>query len=362
MRFKKIILSLLIALIFSACSNQSIDQANSNQAISTDLTRYDSVIYDYFDTVTTLLIYAKDENEADKFKKIVEDDLKKYHELFNSYKDFEGVNNIKTINENAGNKPVEVAPEIIELLEYCLEIDEQTNQKINIGMGSVLDVWHKYMEEAILDEAEARLPSDEELKEAAKHTSVESIEIDKENNTVFIKDPDVRLNVGATGKGYAVRIIEDDLRKAGLSAGIVSVGGDDVTIGRNPAKGNGLWTIAIQNPDLKSDEKYKSIIAISNTTVVTSGDYQRFYKVDGKIYHHIIDPDTLYPSEYFKSVSVVHPDIALADTLSTYLFIIDRKEGEKVAEKYGAEVLWIDKDGNKYMTDGWKQMEVESGN
>lgn len=360
MRSRKIILSLILSLGLVGCANEA-EEVKENETIKTESEnieqeKFNSAIYEYFDTLTTTLFYAKDEEEYNKYKEIVEDDLKKYHELFNSYDDFEGINNIKTINENSGKKPVEVDPAIIDLLEYCLEMNEITNQKINIGMGRVLEVWHNYREAAITGKKEGKLPSDSELKEAAKHMSVESLEIDRENNTVFIKDPEVKINIGATGKGYATKIIEEDLRKAGLKSGIVSVGGDDVIIGTNPAKNDGKWKIAIQNPDLKSDD-YSSIISVEDTSVVTSGDYQRNYTVDGKNYHHIIDPDTLYPSEHFKSVSVVHEDIALADTLSTYLFIIDQKEGLKVAEEYGAEVLWIDKDGKEYKTDGWKDIE-----
>ena len=90
--------------------------------------------------------------------------------------------------------------------------------------------------------------------------------------------------------------------------------------------------------------------------MVTSGDYQRTYWVAGEPYHHIIDPDTLMPSTYWRSVSVICPDSGLADALSTALFLMDREAGSALAEKCGAEVLWVDAAGQEFMTDGFEKM------
>lgn len=358
MKKKNIILSLILIILLAACKNTN--GGNVSQETSEGLIKYDAVIYEYFDTITKFVAYAKDEDDYNKYRDTLEESLKKYHQLFNTYYDFDGVNNVKTINDNAGVKPVEVDPAIIELLEYSKEMYEVTDGKINTAMGSLLGLWHEYREEALAnpkDTSLAKIPTEEELKEAASHIDIEAIEIDKEKSTVYISDPDVQIDVGAIGKGYAIKKIVAELKEAGLSHGIISIGGDDVMVGENPAKEDGIWTIAIQNPDLSAEDPYSSVIGITDTTVVTSGDYQRFYKVDGKIYHHIIDPETMYPSQYFRSVSVVHEDIALADTLSTYFFLVDFETGLKLADEYGAEVLWIDHDDNHYMTDGWSAIE-----
>ncbi|MFO3666099.1 FAD:protein FMN transferase [Anaerococcus sp. ENR0831] len=367
MSYKKILMALAIAVSLTSCnSKNTADQATQtatkeeSTVNNTDLQKYNSVFYDYFDTVTEFLVYAKDEEEFEKYKNILEDELSKYHKFFNTYYDFEGVNNVKTINENAGKEPVEVDPAIIELLDYSKEIYDYTDGKINMALGNLIGLWHDYREEGLADEANAKIPSEEELKEAASHSDINKIEIDHEKNTVFITDPNVQIDVGAEGKGYAIKKIEEKLREAGLEHGILSIGGDDVLIGKNPDREDGLWRIAIQNPDLKSKNPYASIIGLEDTTVVTSGDYQRFYKVDGEVYHHIIDPDTNYPSKYFKSVTVVHPDIALSDALSTYLFTVDFETGLKVAEEYGADVLWIDYEDNYYMTEGYGKLEQKS--
>lgn len=376
MKLKKIITCLVLMLSLVSCQindslkvdekkiyisenkNNKVVKKKGKAAVSSNgLIKYDTIYYDYFDTVTTFLAYTKDEKEFEKYKEILEKNLKKYNELYNTYDSFNGVNNISTINKNAGKNPVKVDKDIIELLEYCKDFYYKSDGKINIALGSLINLWHNERELAIKNPKKAELPKKESLEEASSHNDIDKIIIDKENSTVFIDDPDIRIDVGAIAKGYGVKKIVENLKKEGLNHAILSVGGDDVLIGDNPSKNNGEFKIAIQNPDLSAKDPYSSIINLKDTSVVTSGDYQRFFKVDGKVYHHIIDPDTLYPSQYFKSVSVIHDDIALADALSTYLFIVDIKTGRKIAEKYGAEVFWIDKDYNEYRTEGYKNIE-----
>ena len=362
MKIKRIIACLAIVLSFTACqaSEESEENVANQKTISEKTekyTKYNAVFYDYFDTVTTFLAYTEDEKEFERYKEILEKNLKKYNEFYNTYDSFDGVNNIKTINENAGKNPVKVDPDIIELLEYSKDFYDITDGKINIALGSLLKIWHYERELAMANPEDAKLPSKEDLEEAASYNDIEKIIIDKENNTVFIEDPNIQIDIGAIGKGYGLKKISENLRKEGVNNALLSIGGDDVIIGDNPSKENKAFKIAIQNPDLSSDDPYSSIINLRDTTVVTSGDYQRYFKVDGKAYHHIIDPDTLYPSQYFKSISVIHEDIALADALSTYLFIVDIQTGKKLVEEYGAEAFWIDKDLNEYKTDGYKKLE-----
>lgn len=369
MKIRKIFLSLLLVAGLTACQPKETMQEASTSTTgkaSTETTnktkdglqKFDKVYYNYFDTVTSFSAYAKDEDQFKEYTDILETELEKYHEFFNSYYDFEGINNIKTLNESAGKGPIEVDPAIIEMLEYSIDFYEKTDGKINIGLGNVIKLWHNAREESLADEAKAWVPTKDQLVEAAKHSDINQIKIDKENSTVEILDPDMTIDVGAIGKGFAAKKIEEAIRKAGIKNAIISIGGDDVIIGDNPVKENGLWKIAIQNPDLSSQEAYSSVISLKNSSVVTSGDYQRFYEVNGKKYHHIIDPDTLYPSKYFKSVTVVHDDIALADALSTYLFIVDLDKGMQIAKDYDAQVLWIDQEGKQYKTEGYEELEI----
>lgn len=322
-----------------------------------ELEKHTEKVYEYFDTITTFMAYTKDEEEFNHYVSVLNEELKKYHELYNSYDAFEGVNNFRTINENAGKEAVAVDPKIIELIEYSKEMYDLTGGKINIAMGSLLGLWHDSREISVNNPDEAKIPEESVLKKASSHKDINAIEIDKEKNTVYISDPDVRIDIGAIGKGYATKIIAKRLEEEGLKHGILSVGGDDVLIGDNPASENSYYKIAIQNPDLEDKENpYSSVVSLRNTSVVTSGDYQRYFMVDGKRYHHIIDPETMYPSTKWRSVSVILDDIAEADTISTYLFILDYEEGLEFAKKVGAEVLWIDEDYNSFATEGWPEV------
>lgn len=338
--------------------NSSVESEDNPQGTdTTELEKHTEKVYEYFDTITTFMGYTKDEEEFNHYVSVLNEELKRYHQLYNSYDAFEGVNNFRTINENAGKKPVEVDSKIIELIEYSKEMYDLTGGKINIAMGSLLGLWHDAREISVDNPDEARIPEESVLKKASSHKDINAIEIDKEKNTVYISDPDVRIDIGAIGKGYATKIIAKRLEEEGLKHGILSVGGDDVLIGDNPASENSYYKIAIQNPDIEDKENpYSSVVSLRNTSVVTSGDYQRYFMVDGKRYHHIIDPETMYPSTKWRSVSVILDDIAEADTISTYLFILDYEEGLEFAKKVGAEVLWIDEDYNSFATEGWPEV------
>lgn len=375
---KKTILALLSSLIIlSSCSNKveendkttkdnNIEASEEkivneskikSEAVSSDLNKYEVTLYDYFDTITTFSAYTKDENEYKKYKKLVETLMNDYHKYFNSYEKHEGINNIYTINVMAGKEAVKVDKVIIDLIKEGLNWYEATDGVINIAEGSVLKIWTDFRNEANANPEKAKLPESSILEEAGKHVDINAIEINEEESTVFIKDKYVQLDVGAIGKGYATELIKRKLIEEGLEYGILSVGGDVAIVGDNPLKESRKYSIAIQNPYLSDSNPYSSIVDVVNTSVVTSGDYQRYFEIDGRKYHHIIDPETLMPSTKFKSVTVILDDLAYADALSTALFIKDLEEGKALAEKYGAEVFWIDNNDNEYKTKGYEALE-----
>ena len=278
--------------------------------------------------------------------------LQEYHKLFDIYYEYDGINNLKTINKNAGKAPVKVDEKLIDFLLYCKEIYNLTDGKTNIAMGSVLKLWHNERENGLDFPEEAKLPDTEALREAALHTDIKALIIDKEAGTVLISDPKMQLDVGAIGKGYATERAAELLIERGVTSYVLNIGGNIRAIGEKPS-GNG-WHTGITNPDKLSSQAFACEIIIKDTSLVTSGDYERFYLVDGKRYHHIIDPETLMPSDYFSSVSVLTKDSALADALSTALFCMSYDDGLKLAEKTGAEVIWVNQNGEVLMTDGVK--------
>lgn len=308
--------------------------------------------YTAFDTISRLQFYSSDE-EAEAIFDQFETALIRYHQLFDIYHDYEGINNIKTINDNAGIAPVAVDADVIDMLNLGRRIYEQSGGKANISMGSVLAIWHDYRTAGMDNPENAALPDMEELQAAAMHTNMADLVIDETAGTVYLADEDMSLDVGAVAKGYAVEKLGELLKSWGITKGLIDVGGNILAIGSR-ADGKD-WRLGLQNPDLESDEAYIHVILLNDLSIVTSGDYQRYYTVDGERYHHIIDAGTLMPADYFTAVSVIAADSGLADALSTALFSMDEPSGRRmIAAMDDVEVLWVYSDGHESMTEGFE--------
>lgn len=313
--------------------------------------------YACFDTVSYVYNYHYENQIDEKFEERangVFDILYEYHQLFDIYNEYSGINNLKTVNLNAGGEPVKVDAKLIEFLLYTKELYTITGGEMNVMMGSVLKLWHDCRTEALdsKNPNPAKIPTVEELAEANKHTSISLLEIDVENSTVRISDPKASIDVGAIGKGYATEKAAKYLEDDGATSYVLNIGGNIRIVGNKP---NGAgWKTGVTDPHNK--DGYASYINIANISCVTSGDYERYYYADGVKYHHIIDKDTLMPSEYFSSVTILTSDSGLADALSTALFSMSYEDGLKVLEKIDArvDVLWIAKDGTQYKTEGYK--------
>ena len=324
-----------------------------------ELTRYSTVFYDVFDTVTQVIAYCESEEEFNTQMDALHTDLITYNQLYDIYNDYPGVTNVKTINDNAGSVPVEVDDRILSMLELADQMYQTTNGKLNIAMGSVLNIWHNYREaaEAAETDADNKLPTMEELEAAAQHCDINNVIIDADAKTVYLADPEMLLDVGSVGKGYAVEMVCQAAEARGLTSALVSVGGNLRAIGVKPD--GSQWTGGVENPwsssDVyTSDSMLDGAINMSDMALVTSGDYQRYYVVDGKRYHHLIDPDTLFPAAYFNGVTVLCSDSGLADCLTTGLFCQPLKDGMKIVESLdGVEAMWCTPDQQVITSSGW---------
>lgn len=308
--------------------------------------------YEYFDTVSVVFSYLGDsEDEFGENCKAVSDLLSYYHRQFDIYYEYSGINNLKTVNENAGKNPVKVDPELIDFLLYAKEIYTLTEAKTNIAMGSVLKLWHDARETAVLSPEKAYVPSESELNEAAKHCDINNLIIDEEAGTVFISDAKMSLDVGALGKGYATELAAKLLEERQVSSYVLNIGGNIRALG-SKTNGEG-WITGITNPKKDSEEQFVCRTAIKDISLVTSGDYERFYTVNGTKYHHIIDPATNMPASYFSSVSVLCKNSGLADALSTALFSMSYEDGLALIKSIGdTDVIWVTREGEVKMTDG----------
>lgn len=302
---------LLSALAFVSCGEVENPQPKNR------------LYYDYFDTVSVIYDYTGSPNEEfDALCADIEAELDKCHRLFDIYYEYEGVNNLKTVNDSAGAGPIKVDERIIELLELSVELYELTDGNVNVMMGAVLSIWHEHR---MIGES---IPDMADLVAANEHTSIENLVIDRENMTVEITDPKASLDVGAIAKGYAAERVYTLIASRGLDGYAIDLGGNLRVVGTKP-NGDG-WVSGIRNPDNTSADPYVDRITISDSALVTSGVYERFYVVDGVQYHHIINKDTLMPERNYLSVTVHTESSAVADALSTALFNMSVDEGRAV--------------------------------
>lgn len=338
LKFSLLAITCIVVLVLSSC-----------KLFSKEL--YTKTYYDYFDTVITISGYEKKVDKFEENLKEINEILKKYHRLYDIYYEYSGINNICTINKNAGKSEVVVGQEIIDLLKYSIDIYGKTDGLLNVAMGSVLKIWHDEREDATYFPEDAKVPSKELLMEASKHTNINDIIINETSSTVYLKDKDMLIDVGAVAKGYVTDIIAKYLIDKKVTSYILNLGGNIRLIGSNTK--DEPWRVGIQNPDLTSEKASIRVFNLKDCSVVTSGSYQRYYEVDGIRYHHIINPKTLMPENEFLSVSVITKDAALADCLSTTLFNMSIDEGKKLIMKYeNTYVMWIDKNYQIYYSDG----------
>ncbi len=309
--------------------------------------KYSRTWLDLFDTVITLTGYADSEAEFEKQARIAYDELQSCHRLFDVYNTYDGIANIKTINDCAGGEPVAVDRAIIDLLLLGQRMYAQSDGRVNILMGSVLRLWHDARTESLNDPQAAYVPTAESLKDADKHTDFGLLLIDEDDSTVRIADPEARIDVGAIAKGYAVQRARDLLPTGYL----ISAGGNVCITGPKPDQS--AWSVGVQDPN-RADACIH-VLKTDRGSVVTSGDYQRLYSVDGAVYHHIIDPKTLYPAAYWRAVTVLCDDSGIADGLSTALFLMDQPSGQALLDRFDAEAVWISQDGTCVYSPGYQK-------
>ncbi len=330
-------LLLVLTLVLGGCGTKAPVQK-----------QYTATFLTLFDTVTTVIGKADSEEAFSKTAQAVHDELLEYHRLFDIYNSYDGLNNLKTVNDNAGIVPVAVDSRIIALLKDCRDYYEATGGRVNAAMGSVLALWHETRNAGINDPANAKVPELARLQAASAHADFQTVLIDEEASTVFITDPEVRLDVGAVAKGWSVQRVSETA-PTGL---LISVGGNVCATGPKDPSGT-PWVVGVQDPN--GGDAYLHTLYVTGGSVVTSGDYQRTYMVEGKPYHHIIDPDTLYPSEYWRSVTILCADSGLADALSTALFLLPQAEGQKLLDRFEAEAMWVDGEGEITYSPGFEK-------
>ncbi|MBQ7816723.1 MAG: FAD:protein FMN transferase [Oscillospiraceae bacterium] len=343
----------IISLALAAVLSLSIFTGCEKQP---EYTKYNGSIWDSFDTIISTVSYHESAEEHSEFMAYTQERYQYLHKLFDIYNDYPDMVNAKTINDNAGIAPVEVEQELFDLIKFSIDWYHKTSGKVNVAMGSVLKIWHDVREYAEYNPA--ILPDIAKLEEANQHTSIENIVLDEENMTVYITDPETSLDLGAVAKGYATEIICSELSEKYPSFAI-SAGGN-VRVNGSPMDDRTRWGIGIQNPNV--DANYQMIggnldlaFLYGNQSLVCSGGYQRFFVYEGQRYHHLIDPETLFPKNTYNGVSILCENSGIADVLSTAVFMLEPQDAIAFMDTIpNSECILVLESGEVMMTEGFK--------
>lgn len=299
--------------------------------VSCSPSRYNTQIFGYFDTVVAIDGYFESKSEFERACVIAEETLKEYDGIFDIYDNGE----LKALNQK---KSLTASSDLANAVAFGIKAEKATNGYCNIAMGSILSLWHVAREAE-----EPYLPDFQALENASKHTDISNVQIN-EDGRITLTDSEMSLDMGAIAKGIVSDVLRERLVEAGFDNMYVNMGGNVMAIGDKDGKG---WNVGIQDP--VNEAGIVDAISVTDSCLVTSGSYQRYFEFDGKRYHHIISPDTLYPSDMYLSVSVLYENGGWADALSTALYNMTVDEGKAVLEEFdNIGVMWITAD-NEYI-------------
>ena len=306
---KKVVIFLLLILVLTGCSNQE----------------YYSKNLFYMDTVVNIKIYDSDEEKVNRAFKEIEELYQKYENLTNFYDEN---SELSKLNNDINTK---ISDELMQLIKIGVEWYEKSNGLLNINIGNLTKLWHDFRENP------AKLPD------------VDEIEISKINieNDKILND-EVSIDLGSITKGYVTELAGNYLEENKLEYYIINAGGN-VKTGKSY---KGYYNIGIASP-INQNETFE-IVKGENISVVTSGGYERFYEYEGILYHHIIDPNTKYPANNMKSVTVIGKNSGECDALSTILFLMDIKTGQEFIKNYDVDVIWFSNDNEIIKSDGFR--------
>ncbi len=297
----------------------------------------------YFDTVITVTLYGGETKENEALLSGCMELAEKYDNLFSDTKKDSDISKINA----AGGMPVSVDSETAALIRKGLDYGAISGGKFSITCGALTDLWDisakadEYAEKG--DAADIRIPAQDEIDAALSTVGDEKVEIS--GNTVTLTDPATRLDLGAVAKGYIADRMKEYLVSQGVSSAIINLGGNVLTVGARPDGKE--YVIGIQKP-FSEDGEAAFTLKAKDQSVVTSGNYQRYFKKDGKLYHHILDLTTGYPAESAcPSVSVITKDSVDGDCLSTIFFLMGKEWTQKYIEESapGVEAYFLDENG-----------------
>ena len=309
---KKLLIILSVLLLSVSCTENTVSDSRIAMGTIVSVTLYES----YDDKIDDIFSYIYSLDSM----------ISRYNEK--SY--------IAMINSNAGISPVTVPDEVYGLVKVSLEMAKETDGLFNPAIGPLSFLWGFGTEDA-------RVPSSDEIESVLPLLDWRKIKLSDDDNSVFLENEGMAIDLGAVGKGWAADMIDSYLDELGVEHALVNLGGN-VLLHGGKADGS-AWRVGIRDPENLSSS-YASV-AIENGTVITSGGYQRYIEKDGEIYHHILNPETGYPFQTdILSATVIGDSGTLSDMLSTVIFASGSDKAEEIADKHDVSIILKLTDGS----------------
>ncbi|WP_101911460.1 FAD:protein FMN transferase [Marasmitruncus massiliensis] len=291
------------------------------------------------DTVVEYKLYGKDAEQA---KLAIEQTLSEFENKVSRY--ING-SEIDQLNQNAGIGPVAVSDDTLELLSLCLEYGKFSEGVFDITVAPLTQEWNVTAEHP-------KVPSEQVIDQLLELVNYRDLALDLQTETAYLEHKGQAVDVGGIAKGFACDLARKTALDYGITSGYISIGGNLMVIGEKP--NHQPFKFGVRDPRGSAND-YIGIVTLPDSTMATSGDYERYFEQDGIRYHHILDPETGWPARTdLMSVSVVTPDGAYADFMSTYLFIKGKAFALEHLDSLNCGLIVVDKDRNVYISESLK--------
>ncbi|MBY6952355.1 FAD:protein FMN transferase [Clostridium botulinum] len=323
-----LLLCICLPLVFVGCDSKSEEPVSRETYL--------------MGTIINIKAYGKDADKA------VQASVDKISDIENKMSLNISTSEVNKINKNAGIVPVKVSKNTFDVVKASLIYSEKSKGSFDITVEPLVSLWG-------IGTDKARIPSKDEINNALKLINYKDVIINEKESTVMLKRKGQAIDLGAIAKGYTADELKKVLLNYNVSSAFLSLGGNVYVLGNKPDKT--LWKIGVQNP-LEPRGDYLGIVSVSDKSVVTSGNYERFFEKNGKRYHHIFDTKTGYPAEKgLISVSIISDKSIDGDALSTSVYTLGLDEGKKLIESLkGVEAIFVTNDKKVYVTSGLKDI------
>jgi len=281
-----------------------------------DFVQISSPIRSVMGTFAQITVVAPNESIAQKAIAEAFDRLKQIETLMSAK--LEG-SQISKVNSLAASEPVIVSNETFYVLQKATEFAQYTNSAFDITVAPVIELWKKAADTN-------QPPTDQQLKTAKELTGYDKMKLNPADKSVAFTQKGVKIDLGGIAKGYAIDQAVEVLKDSGAIAGLVDIGGDIRSFGK-PIGGKKNWLIALQNPDLKNSNQQLLKLKLNDHAVATSGNYQRFYDVQGRRQSHIIDSATASGAKTLSSATVIANSALAADAFATAVSVLGSQRG-----------------------------------